>query len=137
MNFDVIQCGSSIRTSLCEGESYDKYTYILYLQDTPAISRIKFSTVRTLILENMKISTSEKDFVENHVKESFTNLTKDSVNKIIENINVKSFDNHEIVDNEDFDTKIVRDTFKISILTHTHDEIFKSFLFLKSPVTNA
>jgi len=73
-HFDVIQCGSSVRTSLCEGESYDKYAYILDLQGTPAISRIKLRTVRPLILENLKISTGDADLkIKNKIESVLAN----------------------------------------------------------------
>lgn len=55
-NFDVIQVGSSIRTSLCEAESFDKYTYILNLDNNGNnIERITLKTVRSLLMSNIKI----------------------------------------------------------------------------------
>lgn len=58
-NFDVIQCGSSIRTSLCEGEKSDKYVYILEFLEKPCIKRIVLETVRPLIMESIKIGNGD------------------------------------------------------------------------------
>lgn len=54
-NFDVIQCGSSIRTSLCDGEKSDKYVYVLELLGRPCIRTIPLKTVRPLIIESIRV----------------------------------------------------------------------------------
>lgn len=55
-NFDVIQCGSSIRTSFCEGERFEKYVYVLELLEKPCIKRIALKTVRPLLIESIKVA---------------------------------------------------------------------------------
>lgn len=55
-NFDVIQCGSTIRTSLCEGESMEKYVYILNLTVKNSIKRIELKTIRPLVIESIKVT---------------------------------------------------------------------------------
>lgn len=63
--FDVIQVGSSIRTSLCEGEIHDKYAYLLDFNDSVLIKRFKLETVRPLIMDTIRITSGD---VENQVK---------------------------------------------------------------------
>lgn len=70
-NFDAIQCGSTIRTSLCEGEGMEKFVYILSLQDKPSISRIELKTVRPLVIENIKVT---KDNPETQVNKKIENI---------------------------------------------------------------
>lgn len=60
-NFEVIQCGSTVRTSLVEGEAHDKYVYILELGQDAAIRRIALTTVRPFIMESIKIDTGNVD----------------------------------------------------------------------------
>lgn len=60
-NFDVIQCGSTIRTSLCEGEAGDKYVYILDIPEKISIRRIKLDTVRNLSIDSIRISSGDPD----------------------------------------------------------------------------
>lgn len=54
-NFDVIQCGSTVRTSLSEGERHDKYVYLLEIEETVRIRRTKLLTVRPFLMESIKI----------------------------------------------------------------------------------
>lgn len=58
-NFDVIQCGSSIRTSLCDGESYDKYAYILDLSKNTSLERKILTSVRPIFIESIKITKND------------------------------------------------------------------------------
>lgn len=53
--FLVLQSGSTVRTSLCEGESFDKYAYILHMSETPRLEHIKLKTVRPFVMDNIKI----------------------------------------------------------------------------------
>lgn len=55
-NFDVIQCGSTVRTSLCEGEVGDKFAYVLDIQEKSiSIDRIRLETVRPFMMSTVKI----------------------------------------------------------------------------------
>lgn len=54
-NFDVIQCGSTVRTSLCDGESHEKYVYILEVVADARIKRVQLATVRPFIMESIKV----------------------------------------------------------------------------------
>lgn len=53
--FDIIQCGSTVRTSLCEGECSSKYVYIVDIAEKLLIQRILLKTVRPLIMDMLKI----------------------------------------------------------------------------------
>lgn len=62
-NFDVIQCGSTVRTSLSEGESHEKYVYLLDIGDTAHIRRRQLRTVRPLLMETIKIEAGEPEAI--------------------------------------------------------------------------
>lgn len=62
-NFDVIQCGSSVRTSLCEGEAGDKFAYIVDVTDKMRINRIKLETVRPFVMDSIKIMEGNADLI--------------------------------------------------------------------------
>jgi double-strand break repair protein MRE11 len=56
----VLQCGSTVRTSLCEGESTDKYCYII---EDYVLTRVKLNSVRLFKIEDTSL-TEEKDIIE-------------------------------------------------------------------------
>ncbi|KAI5169119.1 double-strand break repair protein MRE11 [Pancytospora epiphaga] len=58
-NFDVIQCGSTVRTSLCDYETHDKYVYILNLSETTPIKRVRLQTIRPFLMETMKTDVDD------------------------------------------------------------------------------
>ncbi|KAI4291954.1 double-strand break repair protein MRE11 [Pancytospora philotis] len=60
-NFDVIQCGSTVRTSLCEAELHEKFVYILDIADSPRISRVALRTVRPFVMESMRIAACDAE----------------------------------------------------------------------------
>lgn len=76
-NFDVIQVGSSIRTSLCEGESFDKYAYILNLDTRDKIDRKVLKTVRPFLMSNIKIIPGNP---ETQVMQKIENMIQDNIN---------------------------------------------------------
>ncbi|KAI5148637.1 double-strand break repair protein MRE11 [Enteropsectra breve] len=65
-NFEVIQVGSSVRTSLCEGEAGNKYAYMVTLGKTAAIQRMQLETVRPLKMGYLEASHNydEKKIIE-------------------------------------------------------------------------
>lgn len=80
-NFDIIQCGSSIRTSLCEGERPDKYVYILELFEKPRIRGIILKTVRPLIVESVKITDGDPEMqVKHKIEEMMHNAKSHAAN---------------------------------------------------------
>lgn len=58
-SFDVIQCGSTVRTSLCDGESGDKFVYVIDLSEKMHLSRIKLATVRPFFNDTIKINAGD------------------------------------------------------------------------------
>lgn len=73
-NFEAIQCGSTVRTSLCEGESMEKYVYILDFSSKVLISRIELQTVRPLVIENIKVT---KDNPEKQVNQKIESILEE------------------------------------------------------------
>ncbi|KAG0417384.1 Double-strand break repair protein MRE11, partial [Dictyocoela roeselum] len=65
--FTMIQVGSSVRTSLCEGESKDKRIYIV---DNGVIRPILLQTVRPMIMDQIKIDCDNyEEVVKNKIDE--------------------------------------------------------------------
>ncbi|KAM0688343.1 meiotic recombination [Conglomerata obtusa] len=53
--FTVLQCGSTVQTSLSEGELGTKYVYIIEIEDDIKINRIALKTVRPFLLRSIKL----------------------------------------------------------------------------------
>lgn len=68
-NFEVIQCGSTVRTSLCEGETGDKFVYILEVTEKVKISRIRLNTVREFVMDSIKINNITVDLINKKIEE--------------------------------------------------------------------
>lgn len=73
-DFDVIQCGSTVRTSLCEGEKDSKYVYILDIPENESehtadrkqqvkTERISLNSVRPFIMDSIKIETNPDSII--------------------------------------------------------------------------
>jgi len=60
-NFDVIQCGSTVRTSLCDGEMGDKFSYIIDVKETVSIRRVRLETVRPFVMDSVKVADGNAD----------------------------------------------------------------------------
>lgn len=61
--FDTLQAGSSVATSLSEGESAKKYVFILDIKGTQyALTPVPLETVRPFVMEN--VSLREENFIE-------------------------------------------------------------------------
>lgn len=63
-NPTVIQCGSTVRTSMCEGEMGDKYMYEVELGDSVKIRRMKLNSVRDLIMKSVKNESDVKSVLD-------------------------------------------------------------------------
>ncbi|CAD26648.1 DOUBLE-STRAND BREAK DNA REPAIR PROTEIN (RAD32 HOMOLOG) [Encephalitozoon cuniculi GB-M1] len=62
----ILQPGSTVRTSLCEGERHDKYAYILRIGEECTLEHVKLRSVRPLLLDTLRIE--ERDNVEEKVE---------------------------------------------------------------------
>ncbi|EJW04387.1 DNA repair protein (mre11) [Edhazardia aedis USNM 41457] len=60
-DFTVIQCGSTVRTSLCEAEQGSKYAYLLSINDNIDIEKIELKTVRPFVFDNLIINNCIDD----------------------------------------------------------------------------
>lgn len=59
-HFNIIQVGSSVRTSLCEYEKGDKFVYFLEIANNQAhITRKKLETVRPLYIDTLKVDDED------------------------------------------------------------------------------
>ncbi|ELA42498.1 DNA repair protein (mre11) [Vittaforma corneae ATCC 50505] len=88
-NFEVLQCGSTVRTSLCEGEMGDKFVYIIDISERVFINRIKLETVRPFIMDTIKIfETNNASSINNNITgRSIDQQIKDKVEEILERLN--------------------------------------------------
>ncbi|KAK6458451.1 Mre11 DNA double-strand break repair factor [Scheffersomyces xylosifermentans] len=58
--FDVLQAGSSVATSLSEGEVADKHAFILNIRDRDySIERIKLQSVRPFVMKEISLSKTD------------------------------------------------------------------------------
>lgn len=88
--FNVLQPGSSVATSLCDAEAKPKYVFILeinYKQNKaqPKLIPVPLTTIRTFKMRN--ISLNEVPFLKPHDKESITKYLIDQVNEMIDEAN--------------------------------------------------
>ena len=86
-NFDVLQPGSSVATSLCEAEAQPKNVFILEIRyDQPVrLITIPLTTVRTFKMKS--ISLQDVEFLRPHDKEGIMNYLVSEVEKMIDEAN--------------------------------------------------
>ncbi|CCH60613.1 hypothetical protein TBLA_0D01050 [Henningerozyma blattae CBS 6284] len=86
-NFNVLQPGSSVATSLCDAEAKEKFVFILEVKngEKPNLIPIKLNTVRTFLMKN--ISLSDVPYLRPHDKESISKYLTQQVEIIIEEAN--------------------------------------------------
>lgn len=94
-NFNVLQPGSSVATSLCDAEVKPKYVFILeinYTQDKkkPTLIPVPLLTVRIFKMKN--ITLKDISFLKPHDKDGITKFLMDEVEQIIDEANKESFD---------------------------------------------
>lgn len=69
--FDLIQVGSSVRTSLCEAELKEKFVYLV---DDLKIKPVKLKTVRKFVMDQIKIDDENyEEIIENKVEQMIGN----------------------------------------------------------------
>ncbi|KAM0673116.1 hypothetical protein GVAV_003462 [Gurleya vavrai] len=64
--FTVLQCGSTIRTSLSEGELGEKFVYLFEIEEEIKITKIALKSVRNFVMKSIKLF-DEKN-LENKIK---------------------------------------------------------------------
>lgn len=86
-NFDVLQPGSSVATSLCDAEAQPKSVFILEITDgqQPELINIPLNTVRTFKMKN--IALQDIDYLRPHDKEGISKFLVTEVEKMIEEAN--------------------------------------------------
>ncbi|KAG0671558.1 meiotic recombination [Maudiozyma exigua] len=86
-NFDVLQPGSSVATSLCDAEAQPKSVFILEITDgkQPELTKIPLRTVRTFKMRN--IALQDIDYLRPHDKEGIAKFLVAEVDKMIEEAN--------------------------------------------------
>ncbi|AFN83064.1 DNA repair protein Mre11 [Encephalitozoon romaleae SJ-2008] len=67
----ILQPGSTVRTSLCEGERHDKYVYILRIEEKCILEHVKLRSVRPLVLGVLRIEgkCNAEEIVAGKIKE--------------------------------------------------------------------
>lgn len=85
--FDTLQPGSSVATSLCEGEAVEKYVFILNIRNSEySIEPIKLKTVRPFIME--EVSLSKERFISGPAsKDDISKFLTYKVEELIKNAN--------------------------------------------------
>lgn len=89
-NFEVIQCGSTVRTSLCEGEMGDKFVYIIDISERVFIDRIKLETVRPFMMDTIKIFGTggiNGNINSGITSKSIEHQVKDKIEEILDKLN--------------------------------------------------
>ncbi|EDO15139.1 hypothetical protein Kpol_413p14 [Vanderwaltozyma polyspora DSM 70294] len=86
-NFDVLQPGSSVATSLCDAEAKTKYVFILEIEQgrSPVLKPIPLTTSRTFIMRT--IALQDVSYLRPHDKESITKYLVNQVEEMIEEAN--------------------------------------------------
>ncbi|KAM0677793.1 hypothetical protein BDAP_001643 [Binucleata daphniae] len=96
----IIQCGSTVRTSLCEGELGDKFVYIMELENEIKIDKISLKSVRPFLMHSIKINDNKETEITKYVDKMIEGFymplvrlrvetTGESVNKIKFGMNYK------------------------------------------------
>lgn len=83
-NFDVLQPGSSVATSLCDAEAQPKYVFILELKDgmPPQLTKMPLKSIRTFKMKS--IALRDVDFLRPHDKEAISKYLMTEVEQMIE-----------------------------------------------------
>lgn len=89
-DFNVLQPGSSVATSLCDAEAKPKYVFILeinYKQDKkqPKLIPVPLNTIRTFKMKN--IALNEVSFLNPHDKDAITKYLTEQVDEMINEAN--------------------------------------------------
>lgn len=89
-NFNVLQPGSSVATSLCDAEAKPKYVFILeinYQQDKkqPKLISVPLNTIRTFKMKN--VTLNEVSFLNPHDKDAITKYLIEEVEEMINEAN--------------------------------------------------
>lgn len=81
--FLTLQPGSTVRTSLCEMESRDKYVYILNLCGSPVLEHVRLKTLRLFRLCSMKVEdeNSAEDRARQRIEEMVEETRRDHLVK--------------------------------------------------------
>ncbi|CCC69086.1 hypothetical protein NCAS_0C00960 [Naumovozyma castellii] len=89
-NFDVLQPGSSVATSLCDAEAQPKYVFILEIRfdSPPKLIPIPLTTVRTFIMKT--ISLKDVEILKPHDSDAISNYLVGQVNEMINEANEKT-----------------------------------------------
>lgn len=89
-NFDVLQPGSSVATSLCDAEAKPKNVFILELKynTAPNLITIPLTTVRTFIMKS--ISLREQEHLRPHDKDAITKFLVEQIEEMIQEANAET-----------------------------------------------
>ncbi|RZF32889.1 hypothetical protein LSTR_LSTR004280 [Laodelphax striatellus] len=86
--FHVIQPGSPIATSLCEGESIPKHVGILKVYKKKfELEAIKLRTVRPFVMETIVLSKTNIPYVSNKASEAVQQFLTEKVNSLVQKAN--------------------------------------------------
>lgn len=104
-NFDVLQPGSSVATSLCDAEAKPKNVFILELKydSAPKLITIPLKSVRNFVMRS--ISLSDQSHLRPHDKESITKFLLQQIEEMIEEANAESGKAGDNLDEDDQDTE--------------------------------
>ncbi|KAM0680263.1 hypothetical protein GINT2_001648 [Glugoides intestinalis] len=79
-SFDVIQCGSTVRTSLCDGELGDKFVYLIDISEKMHLSRIKLATVRQFYNDTIKVNAVDAlQIIRRRIEDLVTSASSNSM----------------------------------------------------------
>ncbi|SMN22088.1 similar to Saccharomyces cerevisiae YMR224C MRE11 Subunit of a complex with Rad50p and Xrs2p (MRX complex) that functions in repair of DNA double-strand breaks and in telomere stability [Maudiozyma saulgeensis] len=116
-NFDVLQPGSSVATSLCDAEAQPKSVFILEITDgkPPALTRIPLRTIRTFKMKN--ITLQDVDYLRPHDKEAISKYLITEVEKMIEEANKETnIKLGNLLDQEDDDEEGLLSTLPLPLI---------------------
>lgn len=80
--FIILQPGSTVRTSLCEAESHDKYVYILHINDSPSLEHVKLKSIRPFLMESVRLG---EENIEERIKKTIEDMIERIKNNRIAN----------------------------------------------------
>lgn len=102
-NFDVLQPGSSVATSLCEAEAKPKNVFILELRydKPPKLSTIPLTSVRTFTMKS--ISLRDQEILRPHDKEAITKFLVEQIEEMIQEANAETIEKSKVHGDEDED----------------------------------
>jgi len=90
----LLQCGSTIRTSLCEAECNQKFCYI-FETGINVLNKIKLNSIRPFIMEDTNLY-EEKELI------NYINLLLNNENSLLSNENLEEEPKKQKISNEDF-----------------------------------